>query len=132
MAAQPTPLFLPGKSHRQRSLVGYRPWGPKRVGQNLATEQYRDSEQLYTLFCDSITSKTQICYSIQPCMFCDTVHVGFFTRVSISKRSISVSASSVCTCVDCSRRPATFPGLLKKGADLFYLPHPILAALLCP
>ena len=24
---QPTPVFLPGKSHGQRSLVGYSPWG---------------------------------------------------------------------------------------------------------
>ena len=23
---QPTPVLLPGKSHRQRSLVGYSPW----------------------------------------------------------------------------------------------------------
>ena len=23
---QPTPVFLPGKSHRQRSLAGYSPW----------------------------------------------------------------------------------------------------------
>ena len=23
------PVFLPGKSHGQRSLVGYSPWGPK-------------------------------------------------------------------------------------------------------
>ena len=26
---QPTPVLLPGKSHGQRSLVGYRPWGHK-------------------------------------------------------------------------------------------------------
>ena len=26
---QPTPLFLPGESHGQRSLVGYNPWGRK-------------------------------------------------------------------------------------------------------
>ena len=26
---QPTPVFLPGKSHGQRSLVGYSTWGPK-------------------------------------------------------------------------------------------------------
>ena len=26
---QPTPVFLPGKSHGQRSLAGYSPWGPK-------------------------------------------------------------------------------------------------------
>ena len=26
---QPTPVFLPGKSHEQRSLGGYSPWGRK-------------------------------------------------------------------------------------------------------
>ena len=26
---QPTPVFLPGKSHGWRSLVGYSPWGHK-------------------------------------------------------------------------------------------------------
>ena len=25
----PTPVFLPGESHRQRSLAGYSPWGHK-------------------------------------------------------------------------------------------------------
>ena len=29
---QSTPVFLPGKSHGQRSLMGYSPWGCKRVG----------------------------------------------------------------------------------------------------
>ena len=24
---QPTPVFLPGKSHEQKNLVGYSPWG---------------------------------------------------------------------------------------------------------
>ena len=38
MAWQPTPVSLPGNSHGQRSLVGYRPCG-RRVGHNLATEQ---------------------------------------------------------------------------------------------
>ena len=28
---QPTPVFLPGKSHGQRSLVDYSPWGHKKV-----------------------------------------------------------------------------------------------------
>ena len=36
---QPTPVFLPGESHGQRSLAGYSPWGPKRVQHNLATKQ---------------------------------------------------------------------------------------------
>ena len=28
-AWQPTPVFLPGESHGQRSLAGYSPWGDK-------------------------------------------------------------------------------------------------------
>ena len=28
-AWQPTPVFLPGESHGQRSLAGYSPWGFK-------------------------------------------------------------------------------------------------------
>ena len=28
---QPTPVFLPGESHGQRSLVGYNPWGCKEL-----------------------------------------------------------------------------------------------------
>ena len=40
---QPTPVFLPGKSHGQRSLVGYSPWGHKRVRHDLATKQQQES-----------------------------------------------------------------------------------------
>ena len=29
---QPTPVFLPGKSHGQKSLVGCNPWGRKELG----------------------------------------------------------------------------------------------------
>ena len=36
---QPTSVFLPGKSDGQRSLMGYSPWGRKRVRHNLATKQ---------------------------------------------------------------------------------------------
>ena len=30
-AWQPAPVFLPGESHVQRSLVGYSPWGRKEL-----------------------------------------------------------------------------------------------------
>ena len=33
------PVFLPGKSHGQRSLAGYGPHGPRRVGYNIVTKQ---------------------------------------------------------------------------------------------
>ena len=35
------PVFLPGKSHGQKSLAGYSPWGCKRVGHDLTIEQQR-------------------------------------------------------------------------------------------
>ena len=31
---QPTPIFLPGESHGQRSLAGYSPWGCKELDTN--------------------------------------------------------------------------------------------------
>ena len=37
---QPAPVFLPGKSHGQRSLAGYSPWGHERAGQDLVTKQH--------------------------------------------------------------------------------------------
>ena len=36
---QPTPVFLPGKAHGQRNLVSYSPWGRRRLGHDLATQQ---------------------------------------------------------------------------------------------
>ena len=36
---QSTPVFLPGKSHGQRSLADYSSWGRKRVRHDLATKQ---------------------------------------------------------------------------------------------
>ena len=35
-----TPVFLPGKSHGQRSFVGYSSWGCKRVRHDLANRQH--------------------------------------------------------------------------------------------
>ena len=36
---QPTPVFLPGKSYGQRSLVGYSPLDNKRVRHDLVTQR---------------------------------------------------------------------------------------------
>ena len=44
---KPTPGFLPGKFHGQRSLVGYSPWGRK---ESDTTEQLNDSLVLGQLF----------------------------------------------------------------------------------
>ena len=51
---QPTLVFLPGKSHGQRSLGGYSPWDLKRVRHNLATKQ------------QSTELSTRLAYSTHP------------------------------------------------------------------
>ena len=45
---QPTPVFLPGKSHGQRSLVGYSPWDCK---ESDMTEAVEHAAGLQTLPC---------------------------------------------------------------------------------
>ena len=54
-AWQPTPVFLPGKSHGQRRLVGYSPWGHRESDVTKATAR---TLTLYThylfLFCPHI------------------------------------------------------------------------------
>ena len=54
---QPIPVFLPGKPHGQRSLVGYSPWGSRRVEHNLATEQ---QQQLWSVSSLSLGRETYI------------------------------------------------------------------------
>ena len=43
---QPAPVFLLGKSHGQRSLVGYSPQGWQRVRRDLATKQQQQQSFL--------------------------------------------------------------------------------------
>ena len=40
---EPSLVFLPGKSHKQRSLVGYSAWDHKRVRHNLANNNNQES-----------------------------------------------------------------------------------------
>ena len=43
-AWQPIPVFLPGESHGQRSLVSYSPWGGKELG---TTEHECDDTKIH-------------------------------------------------------------------------------------
>ena len=45
---QPIPIFLPGKSHGQRSLLGYSPRG-HRVRHDLATKPQLNTNEIYFL-----------------------------------------------------------------------------------
>ena len=45
---QPTPVFLPGTFHGQRSLAGSSPWGCKIAGHNLPTKQQENYSETVT------------------------------------------------------------------------------------
>ena len=44
-----TPGFLPGKSHGQKNLVGYSPWGGERVGHDLKTKHHHPGLPLFLI-----------------------------------------------------------------------------------
>ena len=50
MKWQPTPVFLCGKYHGQRSLVDYSSWSLKRVEQDIATKQQQHYIILHFIF----------------------------------------------------------------------------------
>ena len=47
---QPTPVFLPGKFHGQKSLAGYSPWAQTR----LSTHTHRHDNEMWYVFSDWI------------------------------------------------------------------------------
>ena len=47
---QPTPVFLPGKSHGQRSLVDYSPWGCNESDRTEHSTVYEAAYLTYTNF----------------------------------------------------------------------------------
>ena len=51
---QPAPVFLPGESHGQRSLAGYRPWGHK---ESDTTEQLSTAQHILLEALDIIIGK---------------------------------------------------------------------------
>ena len=55
---QPTPVFLPGKSHGQRSLAGYSPWGCKES--DTAEHEHRQAYRgnIFTNVCDNVVSNS--------------------------------------------------------------------------
>ena len=56
---EPSPIFLPGKSHGQQSLVDCSPWGRKGVSHDLATEQQQQKGFIYSAVPISVVQKSE-------------------------------------------------------------------------
>ena len=60
-AWHPTPVFLPGESHEQRSLVGYSPWGCKESRMTKNTHTHTHTHTVFIVesrrYCKTLTFK---------------------------------------------------------------------------
>ena len=83
---QPDPIFLPGKSHGQRNLVGYSPWDCKSVGHHLLTKQHQ--QQLNSGLISSMKPMEIFPFKIQ--QYCKTLLCFYelnFTKIKKKKES---------------------------------------------
>ena len=84
-----TPVFLPGKSHGQRSLAGYSPWGCKRVGHNEVTNTFTFLPPIIILtdlkyVCHvykKVRSHNRTVYFNQICIVCFKLSIYYFFLV---------------------------------------------------
>ena len=62
---QPNPVFLPGESHGERSLVGYSPWGRKEsdMTERLSLSSYSSKVRQLSV---EFSSVAQSCLALQP------------------------------------------------------------------
>ena len=89
---QPTPVLLSGESHRQRSLVGYRPWGhksqtqPKQLSTLAQTDRFKQHlvklvmcKALYKMPQNIKTSKAVTALGKEPLVSCGRL-TGLFSK----------------------------------------------------
>ena len=81
---QPTPVFLPGKSHGQRSLVVYSPWGRK----ELDTTEQLSTQHMYIYKTDALCCTVETTQNCKATMY-----------------SVTQSCPVLCNLMDCSPLP---------------------------
>ena len=108
---QPTPVFLPGEFHEQRSIVGYRPWSHKEsdMTEQLA-QTYIYIYILFHKFASYICGSISVLYvlvrsSLGPCMLLCMAY--FHSSLCLSSIPLSVGIFFIHSSVDgplrCSR-----------------------------
>ena len=104
MEWHPSPVFLPGESHGQRSLVGYSWWDCKRVRHNLATKQQQNRRKRSVNISLIRTGKQKNAS--------DSHYFGIFLTAVSWSRTCSISKVCLCTV----RRVWTFANDFMKSS----------------
>ena len=95
----PLQLFLPRKSHGQRSLVGYSVWGHKRVGHDVGTRQQQ--QVIESLCCSSEN-------------FYNIVNRLWKKASSRVKVPVTQSCPTLCDSMNCSPPGSSVHGVLQE------------------
>ena len=115
---QPTPVFLPGKSHGWRSLAGYSPWGHKRVRYDLAAKQ----QQL----CVIPKFTPPVCNTTEYPGIC--LHAGHLLTEIFNRCNIAISIVLLLFCsttfLMSVKAPATFSSTWSHPPFFQLLPNP--------
>ena len=121
---QPTPVFLPGKSHGQRSLVGYSRWGHKGIEHDLVTKQQQ--QWAYLLRSDEWTNVPVLIFWVvigNILSFCVSAigHLSqgqyYFSCIFLQVMCMCVLVAQSCPTLgnpmDCSSQGSPVPGILQ-------------------
>ena len=90
-AWQPTPVFLPGESHGQRSLVGYSPWG-RRVWDDWATNTHVCAHAYMTM-CMHVYQHMHACLCV--CVWKEAVTKLCYWQVLLSMQNLETKTAFV-------------------------------------
>ena len=94
---QPTPVFLPGEPHGQRSVASYSPWCPKRIRHDLATKQQKSMVYMCQSQSSNSSHPSPCLLGIHSfvCVFISALHVRSFIPFSL-RFHVYVSIYGIC------------------------------------
>ena len=80
---QPTPVFLPGKSHGQRSLAGYSPWGHKELDTTEHMHTHIACIKSFFLFIVELYSMVWVCNCLFVHPLKDIWDISYFSLLQV-------------------------------------------------
>ena len=90
---QPAPIFLPGKSHGQRSLAGYSLWGHKRVRHDLATKQQQKDPAVLSFHFSFFPVNKKYKFLLEPYIFVHSFSKYLLNTYNVSDTLLSSATS---------------------------------------
>ena len=135
---EPTPVFLPGKSHRQRSLACYSPWGHKDKTEQLRTHVFKKCNMPILSSSFLMKQFKLLCYILHAIKFKYNFYPvklllkNTFTQFS----SVAQSCLTLCHPMDCRHGrpscPSPTPGVYSNSCPLSRWCHPTILSSVIP